>query len=157
MKTVTSKLVFVIFGGGVAILILGTFLLYSSLGNPAQGNTAFAILALGLGFSALAMAYRAEIFLTSIRRTEVNEKIAMLYGYAGTCAQFPQAQLDGYFFGRMFADIRAIKSVATSMTENERVDFQTGKQGLVRELRAKGFNLQADRVEAEFAEILRSG
>lgn len=160
-RTVIS---YVLLIGGLTVVIEGTVSLYLSLAIPALLDVGFGSLGGGLGFIAVGLALRNEVIIQGIRRTEVNEKIAILYVYAGRCSGLASRGVTlagggpapnyNIFFGQMFADIRAIGSVIEGMKQAERVDCRTAVMALIRELRLRTYFEEADRVRAEFKELL---
>lgn len=103
--------------GGVAIIIAyplnQKFLLDPGLGS----------VAIGIGLLALAESWvtsrQADTLLKEIRRAEVEEKVAMMHGYGGSLA------------AKIVSDLRALESVAISITDEQATTIQSEGRRIV--------------------------
>lgn len=87
---------------GTIILVAGAILLFVS---PIEKG--LAVVAVGLGFIAVAYAGRAEIILHEIRRSEIDEKMAVVSLTLGNPCQ------------RIISDLRAIEEISGSSTKSQ--------------------------------------
>lgn len=142
---------------GLAIMVVGA----AVLSGPFDRAGAISV---GLGFVAIALAlqgsFRTESLLHEMRRGEIYEKIAMVYGYCGTicAANWPYSEdatdFQKYILKRILSDVKAIRSIVTSIDKEERASLNAAREELDKQLREKHYEDSANGIKKEFDEMM---
>jgi hypothetical protein len=90
-------------------------------------------------------------FLLETKKGEVDQKIAMLYGYAMNVRTWRDETVDiNLMMGRIVADIWTIGRIRKSIRDEQRDNLLLARNALIREMRNNGFNDEVERIETLF-------
>lgn len=133
---------------------------------PPSADTVYNInLELGLLFGLLSIAFaiwfgfgnKLNDFLRVSKKREVDEKIAMFYGYAADVQSWQKNGIDvDLMLEKILADIRAVGRIKGSVKNEQKEAVVTAKNRLINKLRTATYEQHADRIEEVFKSNLWS-
>lgn len=140
---------------GVIILVVG------AAGAIAFPSSALTFVGVGIGFSIVGMAFVGHDLTNEMRRSEIDEKVAMLWGYAWQATQFPATEPPTsqqtqrsfwveFFLQKVKADIRVLGRLAPSLEKGQRQTLVAAEQGLIEELNRNHYDREAGEIQAAF-------
>lgn len=90
-------------------------------------------------------------FLHATKKREVDEKIAMFYGYAAEVETWQKNGVDvDLMLEKILADIRAVGRIKRSIKDEQKEFITTAKNRLVNKLRTTTYEQHATRIEEVF-------
>jgi hypothetical protein len=116
------------------------------------------VMDLGLLFGLLSVAFaiwfgfgdKLRDFLVVSKKREIDEKVAMLYGYSESVRGMGAGVQTDLFIERLLSDIRALGRMKKSIKDEQKEQVIVAKNRLVNELRTLHYNQEANRVEEVF-------
>jgi hypothetical protein len=118
---------------------------------------------LGLTFGLFSIAFaiwfgyggKLRDFLTVSKKSEIDQKIAMMYGYAEDVRKnWKDNFKTDLKIERILADIRSVGRLKKAIKDEQKEYLISAKNRFLVELREKGYNLEANRIEEVFVSYL---
>ena len=118
---------------------------------------------LGVIFGLLSIAFaiwfgyggKLRDFLTVSKKSEIDQKIAMMYGYAEDVRNnWKNDFKTDLKIERILADIRSIGRLRKAIKDEQKEYLISAKNRFLEELRKKGYNQEANRIEEVFVSYL---
>jgi hypothetical protein len=176
---VNWKITFIIFGIPMSLLIL-TISIFSmvNLTNVSDAINSTIIpervqnvihysfdigIFLGLIFGFLSIAFaiwfgyggKLRDFLTVSKKSEIDQKIAMMYGYAEDVRNnWNENFKTDLKIERILADIRSVGRLRKAIKDEQKEQLVSSKNRFLEELKKKGYNQEANRIEEVFVSYL---
>jgi hypothetical protein len=122
-------------------------------------------LELGLLFGVVSIAFaiwfgfgnKLNDFLRASKKREVDEKIAMFYGYAAEVQSWQKSGIDvDLMLEKILADIRAVGRIKKSIKDEQKEAVITAKNRLVNKMQIAMYEQHASRIEEVFKSNLWS-
>lgn len=91
-------------------------------------------------------------FLRETKKGQIDEKIAMLYGYILSIPDWKDAKdvVKQRYTKKISADIRAIGKIRGSMEPGQKEDLFEAKKELMKEMNSSGLSNEADQLDTVF-------
>lgn len=136
VKGFTASFLAIFISGLIAILggFVDVYLNQTALGVGFWGA--------GLAIIALGLALRSESILHETRRSEIDEKLAVMYAYQGKDAE------------RVASDLEALIELVSSANDSQLVKISSEGRNLVAFLEARNLNAEAERVRTILVRVL---
>lgn len=138
----------------------------NATGFPLDTVTVYNVnLELGVLFGLLSIAFaiwfgfgnKLNDFLRASKKREVDEKIAMFYGYAAEVQSWQKNGIDvDLILEKILADIRAVGRIKRSVKDEQKEAVITAKNRLLNKLRTATYEQHANRIEEVFKSNLWS-
>jgi hypothetical protein len=111
---------------------------------------------LGLAFAVwFGFGDKLREFLFVSKKREVDEKIAMFYGYAAEVQSWQKNGIDvDLILEKILADIRAVGRIKKSVKDEQKESVITAKNRLVSRMRTATYEKHADRIDEVFKSSL---
>jgi hypothetical protein len=118
---------------------------------------------LGLIFGFLSIAFaiwfgyggKLRDFLTVSKKSEIDQKIAMMYGYAEDVRNNWNENFKTHLkIERILADIRSVGRLRKAIKDEQKEQLVSSKNRFLEELKKKGYNQEANRIEEVFVSYL---
>jgi len=94
-------------------------------------------------------------FLDVSKKSEIDQKIAMMYGYADDVRNNWKADFKTDLrIERILADVRSVGRLKKSIKNEQKEHLISAKNRFLEELRNKGYNQEANRIEEVFVSYL---
>ena len=176
---VNWKITFIIFGIPISLLILTiSIFLMVNLTNVSDVINSTVIpenvhnvihysfdigIFLGLTFGLLSIAFaiwfgyggKLRDFLTVSKKSEIDQKIAMMYGYAEDVRNnWNEKFKTDLKIERILADVRSVGRLRKAIKDEQKEHLISAKNRFLEELRKKGYNQESNRIEEVFVSYL---
>jgi hypothetical protein len=86
-------------------------------------------------------------FLREIKRSQIDEKIAMLYGYSSSVKTWKNTRID-FMIERILSDIRAVGRIKTAINDDQRERLVVALTELFEEMKREGYTEQVSKIES---------
>ena len=108
----------------------------------------FLTLALTIGFG---IGKRFKDFIQETRRGLIDEKIAMIYGYANDVKSWKIKNINiEYITERIIADIRSVSRIKDSVKDEQKENLKLAVEGLQNEMTKEGYSHQSSKLNSIF-------
>jgi hypothetical protein len=108
----------------------------------------FLTVALAIGFG---LGRKVNDFLNETRRGTVDEKIAMLYGYASDVKKWNVSDVDTRFkIERIKSDIRSIGRMKKAIQQGQKEDLIKAKDQLIEEMKRNKLDTEAHDIDTVY-------
>jgi hypothetical protein len=105
---------------------------------------------LGVGIVGLGLSMAHIRVLTSVSSGQVDEKIAMMWGYAQDASELGNVAVITNWTNRILADITALGRIRTSASTDQTTQLALAVTALIQELTAHGHQAEAQQIEGVF-------